>query len=313
MKAAPTASDRRSNRAGALALPLAVLLAATGPATAAAAGGQPMSPSGAMLTLAGGGAAASAATGAEGFSAFAGSGPGRFLEHAARGGPLAPAAGSIGQGEAFLSSLLVPGLAQYRQGARRWIVYAGVEVLFLVRYLDARSDTRDLRAAYRDFAWAMARRGFSADPRRDGDFEYYERLSKWASSGAWDADPQRDGIQPEDDPATYNGSVWALAAEIYNLDPADPGQAAYARALQYYRERGYGPDLLWQWQSGSGDQDEFRTLITRSDRRARDTRLALWVVTANHLLSAVDGFVTARLTASPPTGEVGLVVTVPFR
>ncbi len=237
-----------------------------------------------------------------------------FAGPAARSAGFARPAGPIGQGEAFLSSLLVPGLSQYRQGNHRWIAYAGVEVLFLARYLDARADTRDLRAAYRDFAWTRARHGISGPPRQDGNFEYYERLSKWTASGAWDANPLRDGLQPESNPATYNGSVWALAGEIYNLDPSSPEQSpGYARALQYYRERGYGPALLWEWQAGSGDQDEFRTMITRSDRRARDTRLAFWIVAANHLLSAVDGFITARLTPVPPTGAVGLAVTIPVR
>ena len=272
-----------------IVLLLAVLVAATGPAARTGSASQPLSPAGALSTQVGGGAVWAGA-------GFAGS------------------ARAIGQGEAFLSSLLLPGLSQYRQGKRRWIAYAGMEVLFAALYVDARVDTRNLRNAYRDFAWTMARFGISEQPRRDGDFEYYERLSKWAASGAWDADPVRDGLQPESDPATYNGSVWALAGEIYNLDASSPEQSpGYARAVEYYRQLGYGPSLLWQWDANSGDRDEFRAMITDSDRRARDARLALWIVTANHLLSAIDGFITARLATVPPTGGLGLVVTVPVR
>ena len=128
----------------------------------------------------------------------------------------------LGEGEAFLSSLLVPGLAQYRQGQRRWIAYAGLEVLSAVLYLGARADALGLRADYRDFAWSAARSGLSTAPRRDGDFEYYERLTQWATSGRWDADPALDGVQPEGDPSTYNGSVWTLAMQIFNLDPTAP-------------------------------------------------------------------------------------------
>ncbi len=279
-----------------LGVPLAVFVATAGPLSAQV-GGSPLS-----AAFTGGGVlAATDATGPNGFRGVSGWGAG-----------FADSARPLGQGEAFLSSLLLPGLSQYRQGNRRWIVYAGIEVLFAAFYLDARADTRDLRTAYRDFAWTRARLGISVQPRRDGDFEYYERLSKWAASGAWDADPLRDGLQPESDPATYNGSVWALAGEIYNVDASNPEQSAgYARALDYYRDRGYGPSLLWEWQAVSIDQPEFRAMITDSDRRAKDARRALWIVTANHLLSAIDGFITARLVAVPPRGALGLVVTVP--
>lgn len=296
---------------------LTALVAAAGPLARPGSASQPLSPAGALSTQAGGSAVLAVFTSAGGLDAIDAATPTGFGGVFPRDAGLAEAgfAGSarpIGQGEAFLSSLLLPGLSQYRQGQRRWIAYAGMEVLFAALYVDARVDTRDLRNAYRDFAWTRARLEISAQPRRDGDFEYYERLSKWTASGAWDADPVSDGLQPESDPATYNGSVWALAGEIYNLDPSNPERSpGYARAVEYYRQLGYGPSLLWQWDANSGDRDEFRAMITDSDRRARDARLALWIVTANHLLSAIDGFITARLAAVPPTGGLGLVVTVP--
>lgn len=218
----------------------------------------------------------------------------------------------LGEGEAFLNSLVVPGLAQYRQRQRRWIAYAGVEVLSAVLYLGARADALGLRDEYRTFAWSAARAGFSTEPRRDGDFEYYERLTRWRTSGRWDSDPALEGLQPENDPATYNGSVWALAMDIYNLDAAAPhGSPAYARALDYYRENGYGPSFLWTWREGSGDQRRFAGLITSSDSRFRDARLALGVLVANHVFSALDGFITARLRALPDVDGVALTLSVP--
>lgn len=210
-------------------------------------------------------------------------------------------------------SLAVPGLAQYHQGNRRWLLYAGTEILSAFLYLDARSGARNTRTVYRDFAWTRARQGVSAEPRRDGDFEYYETLSHWIASGAWDSDPARAGLQPESDRGTYNGWVWGLATEIFNVDVFDPeGSPGYGRALDYYRDRGYGPSLLWVWQGGAADQNDFRALIADSDRLAADARRALWILTANHLFSAIDGFITARLAATGPSRELGLVVTVPF-
>lgn len=215
---------------------------------------------------------------------------------------------TLGEGEAFLSSLIVPGLAQYRQGQRRWIAYAGVEALSAMLYVGARADALRLRDDYRDFAWSAARSGVGTGPRRDGDFEYYERLRHWMTSGRWDADPVLDGVQPEGDAATYNGSVWALAMQIFNLDPVDPrGSPGYVRALDYYLDNGYGPAFLWAWREGSDDQLRFADIISNSDNRFEDARLALGVLVANHILSAVDGFITARLGALPDVGGVGLV------
>lgn len=223
-------------------------------------------------------------------------------------------AGPPGEGRAFVYSLAVPGLAQYHQGNRRWLLYAGTEILSAFLYLDARSGARNTRTVYRDFAWTRARQGVSAEPRRDGDFEYYETLSHWIASGAWDSDPARAGLQPESDRGTYNGWVWGLATEIFNVDALDPeASPGYGRALDYYRDRGYGPSLLWVWQGGAADQNDFRALIADSDRLAADARRALWILTANHLFSAIDGFITARLAATGPSRELGLVVTVPFR
>lgn len=235
---------------------------------------------------------------ASGLSGSAGSG---FSPRAAT------ATHAIGEGEAFLSSLVVPGLAQYRQGQRRWIAYAGLEVLSAVLHLSARADALHLRDVYRDFAWSAARSGSSTEPRRDGDFEYYERLTQWMTSGRWDADPVLDGVQPESDPSTYNGSVWALATQIFDLDPMVPQQSpGYARAMDYYRDNGYGPRFLWAWREGTGDRLHLSSLISRSDTRFKDARLALGVLVANHVVSAVDGFITARLRALPNTGGVGL-------
>ena len=219
--------------------------------------------------------------------------------------------GRPGQGEAFLSSLVLPGFGQYRLGTRRWVAYAGLEALSAFLYLDNRAEARDLRAGYRDFAWEAARAGLSGEPRRDGDFIYYEALSKWRASGAWDADPNRAGVQPAGDPSTYNGSVWARAVEIFAIDPAAPDESpGFGRALDYYLENGYGPAFLWAWREDSGDRTRFGGLITSSDERFKDARRALGILVANHILSALDGLVTARLEVLPGTGAVGLNLSV---
>lgn len=216
----------------------------------------------------------------------------------------------LGQGKAFLLSLAVPGLGQQRMGKRRWVAYVGVEVVAALLYVRARGQARDARTAYRDFAWEAARSGLGVGPRRDGAFAYYETLSQWSRSGAWDVDAARPGLQPEPDAATYNGSVWELAKELFGVNAASREDSPeHARALEYYRQRGYGPEYLWAWRADSGDQARFGALIRRSDQRFRHARRALWTLAANHLLSALDGLVAVRVRTRLDSGRVGFSVS----
>ena len=218
-----------------------------------------------------------------------------------------------GSGRAFLSSALVPGWGQYQQGRRRWIAYVGLELTAAYLHFDRKSDARRLRRRYRDLAWNEARGGGPQSARKDGDFVYYETLTKWVRSGAFDVDPGLPGLSPETDPATFNGSIWSLAVEIFNLDHTNPGMSpGYAGALAFYQDRAYGPDFLWDWSGSPGSQQRFGDLIQESDGRFRAARQALGLLVANHLASALDGFITARvealsgsrvlLTASVPVG-----------
>ncbi|HET9947562.1 MAG TPA: hypothetical protein VFQ22_01425, partial [Longimicrobiales bacterium] len=145
----------------------------------------------------------------------------------------------------------------------------------------------------------------------------------WTRSGAFDADPSAPGVQPEPDPATYNGMIWALAAEIHGLEgtvpPTDP---RYQAALAYYGARAYGPELLWDWSAAPGAQQELARLIERSDDRFRQATTALGVVIANHLLAAGDAWLSSRGRAAPAHLRVVpaharlpgplLVVSIPF-
>ena len=240
--------------------------------------------------------------------ALASPGSAGALQHAPAAGPPS----GMSEGAAFASSLVLPGLAQHRQGQRRWLAYAGAEAAALAAFVLLRSDASALRQDYRDFAWEAARAGVGAGPRAEGAFEYYERLARWDASGRWDADARAHGLQPESDPLTYNGSVWSLAVEIFDLDPSAPDRSpGYARAIEYYRLHGYGPAYLWAWSAGT-DRTRFAGLIQESDSRFKDARLALGILMANHLVSAVDGLVTARLRIAEGRGAVGLAVSVPI-
>lgn len=203
-----------------------------------------------------------------------------------------------GPEQALLFSAVLPGAGQYLRDQRRWMLYAAAELVGWFLVIDRRREAGRLRDDYRDLAWMVARDGVTEGPRGDGDFDYYEDLSHWERSGAWDRDPQAPGVQPEADSGTFNGSVWELARGLYfppeGPEP-EPGDPTWERAVEYYRERAYGPGFLWDWSGQPASWARFGETIERSDDRFRQATLLTGAVVANHLLSAVDAFVSARL------------------
>lgn len=202
-------------------------------------------------------------------------------------------------------SLLLPGWGQHVQGQRRGLAYAAAEVVLWALWRDRRARGNDFRDAYRDLAWDAARNASAS--RTDGDWNYYETLSNWQRSGAWDRDPATPGVQPEDDPGTFNGSIWRLAQGLHfgGAEPG-PGDPRYEAALAYYGRRAYGEAFLWDWTGKEQERAEFKDLIDGSDQRYRQATSALGAVLANHLLSAADAYLSAQV-----PGEARLRVWAP--
>lgn len=198
---------------------------------------------------------------------------------------------------AFLASALVPGAGQYRLDAGRWVAYLGVELWAWLTYIDARSEVADLGGQYRDLAWAVARR-ISVGARADREFEYYEAMSSFGESGSFDADPGTGGVQPEEDETTFNGTIWSLARAIYypaGSDSIPPTAQEHEAALDYYERNAIEPAYAWSWGGNQLEHEHFRTLIRRSDEAARAGTTILGVILVNHVVSAVDALIAARL------------------
>lgn len=231
--------------------------------------------------------------------------------------PLSTAAQAIpGPGPSAASvaarSLAVPGWGQKALGQRRAVAYAVVEAALWALWVDRRGRGSDLRAEYRDLAWRTAR--IQVGERRDGTWAYYETLSTWARSGAFDRDGSEPGIQPEEDPATFNGSIWSLAKGIhFGGGTPPPGDPRWEAALTWYRARAYADGFLWDWRGREGDLAEFRLLIRRSDDRFREATGAMGAVLANHLLSGADAFVSARIPGSAELRLLAPAVPTPAR
>ena len=200
-----------------------------------------------------------------------------------------PATGAAGQ---TLLSLALPGLGQHQLGKSRKWLFAGLEVAAWVVYMERRSAGGSLRDDYRDFAWQVGR--IQVGPRVDADFNYYETLSKWDRSGAFDRDAASSGLQPEEDPATFNGTIWARAQAIFLGGGGQPGDVGFAQALEYYEARAYETEFLWDWNRTTGGRSRLGEIISESDSRFRQATTALGVVIANHLVSAVDAFLSTR-------------------
>ena len=180
----------------------------------------------------------------------------------------------------------------------RWLAYLAVEGVAWIAFGRAQRSATDERGQYQDLAWDVAR-SFNG-PRVDGDFRYYETMEKFLASGAFDTDSAAPGIQPEMDPSTFNGRVWSLSTEIYFPAGANPGPGdpEYEAALVDYQTRAYAERFEWSWAGQSASWTDYMDLIDSSDGSFRRASQFLGVVVANHLLSGVDAFVTARIQGS---------------
>ncbi len=205
-------------------------------------------------------------------------------------------------------SVILPGAGQYRLGQTRWIAYAALEAAGWLWFRDRRASGLDFEARYRDLAWDVARTG-TTGVRRDGDFHYYEALARYERSGAFDADATRAGVQPETDPSTYNGALWALARAMFfpaGADSLPVDSPEYARALEYYVERAVAAEFSWSWAGNAAARARYRELMSESDEALRSATRTLGLILANHLVSAVDALVSTRLRArraTPPPFE----------
>lgn len=195
-----------------------------------------------------------------------------------------------------LASLLLPGTGQLLGHQDRGAVYLAAEVYLVSRFLQLDRDAVREAQRYQNLAFEVARRPFSP-VKRDTVFEYYEQMERFTESGVYDADPG-PGFAPESDPQTYNGSVWLLARRTFWQDPnvpPDPSTPEYNRARQFYWDHAVGPGYQWSWRDHSLEHQVYRATIRRSDDAFRSAQNQIGLLLANHIISAVDALISARL------------------
>lgn len=197
------------------------------------------------------------------------------------------------------ASLVVPGTGQMLAHQDRAVVYIGIEVYGLTRYLQLTLASHEDANRFRDLAFDVARAAFNPT-QRDTVFEYFETMQRYVESGAFDRDPG-SGFAPEVDTTTYNGSVWLTARRTYWRDPnvpPDPQSLEYARAVQFYDTHAVGPGYLWSWRNAGDEMGVYRETIRKSDSAFRQAQDQLGILLANHLVSAVDALISSRLSSA---------------
>ena len=202
-----------------------------------------------------------------------------------------------------LVSLIVPGSGQLLAHQDRGAVYLAAEVYLISRFMQLDHEAVREANRYQNLALAVARQPFSPQ-RRDTIFEYYEQMERFPESGVYDKDPG-PAFAPENDPTTYNGSMWLLARRTFWEKPdsaPDPTSPQYWRAVQFYQSRAVGPNFQWSWRNHSLEHEVFRDYIKRSDTAFRRAQSQVGLLLANHVLSAVDALISARMSAAAGRG-----------
>jgi hypothetical protein len=203
----------------------------------------------------------------------------------------------------------VPGSGQLLAGQDRGAVYLAAEGLLLIRYFSFQSEGNRQSKRYRNLAFTVARAPF--DPAiRDTAFSYFETMGKYLESGPFDTD-EGPGFSPPVDSVSYNGLQWQLARQTFFADPDSApniDSEEYQRALSFYRERAVGPGFQWSWRNAGLEQDLYRRTIDDSDEGYRKATTHLGLILANHLISAVDAFISNRLSRNGRAVQVGTAV-----
>jgi hypothetical protein len=195
-----------------------------------------------------------------------------------------------------VASVIVPGTGQLMAHQSRAAVYFAVELYALTRFVQLTVVSHRDADRFRDLAFQVARAAFQPT-QRDTAFEYFETMQRFRQSGQFDRDPGA-AFLPEADTTTFNGSMWLLARRTYWVDPnrpPDPRSPEYARAVTFYETHAVGTGYLWSWTGSEEQLGVFRETIRQSDNAAREAQDQLGLLLANHLVSAVDAFISSRL------------------
>ena len=212
-----------------------------------------------------------------------------------------------------LASALVPGLGQARLHKDRSVAFMAAEAFLFLQYAKATRDAGENATSYREIARDVARRGFPGTHPDTSAWKYYETMKKFLESGAYSL-PGNGVTVPETDASTYNGDQWVQARELFGVPLDDPDARLhpnYARALARYEANAVRPEYGWSWRNAQLEQDLYKRAIARSNDAYRRATGDLIAIIANHVVSAVDAFVTLRV-AQAANGDMRMSASIPL-
>lgn len=214
-----------------------------------------------------------------------------------------------------LASAVLPGSGQLLLGQRRAAAYLALEAIGAGFFFSQTAEGRERRREYRSISRTVARAGFSPDGPR-GDWDYYESMQRFVSSGVFDLVPGGE-VNPEPDPETFNGAMWLLARRTYWRDPDVPppaGSPEHAAAMEFYVNRAVAENMRWSWAGEPEAYSRFRAAIDGSNSAFQSAAQTASLVVANHFLSAVDAYVSVRLRLRRhEDGTLYVAGRIPFR
>ena len=211
-----------------------------------------------------------------------------------------------------LASALVPGLGQARLHKDRFIAFMAAEAFLFLQYNKSTSDASENATSFREIARDVARRRFPGTHPDTSAWKYYETMEKYLESGAYSL-PSNGSTVPETDASTYNGAQWVQARVLFGVPLDDPDARLhpnYARALARYEANAVQPAYGWSWRNAQLEQDLYKRTIASSNAAYRRATGDLIALIANHVISAVDAFVTVRLVQSA-NGDMRMSASIP--
>jgi len=195
-----------------------------------------------------------------------------------------------------VSSAVIPGSGQLMTGRDRGILYVAAEAFLMLRFWSLRSEARGQRDSFMDLAFSVARAPFRP-AIRDTVFEYFEAMEIYVESGPFNTNSGPELVPPTDE-STFNGRIWRLARETFLQDPdgvPNTSSEEYRRAVDFYSARAIGANFQWSWRDAGLERDLFSQSIRRSDAAFSTSTQYLGLILVNHLVSAIDGFISERL------------------
>jgi len=240
-----------------------------------------------------------------------------------------------------LLSAALPGAGQIYRGQKRGFAYIAAEVVSVTTWAFFRNEGNNNRDEYIDFARVHSREtvathdpwwGLIQDrihPELVGDWDYYEHMSQYRRSGRYDRDLNNDysltGNLADLDPEieytdSFNNRQWRIARiNYFESDPENPDnyfgtQADTLAAKDFYAKTAVTEAFAWDWgppeEFGTANQNEFSRIIDDADSAFRRASFSLGILLANHVISTIDAYISAKSYNSKIGGTDGLGINL---